>query len=409
MRSLCSFVTPLLTVSIAYTAEGRFYHTDADEVDREERLSSEYFNDINSYDYPYLWSRYFDVAQIGYRVSAGSLDLARFAFLETIKLGSSREPQVVDLHFLQQRDESLLEQNFFQELRLTLNTPMGPYFSLLADGGTFKKWADMGGALGFRQSENRYFEVFYWSVDHYYNSKVEFVENSRDPKYLRTVGAKTRWTLWGDSEVQATLEHDQPLVWYRGNQGYVYEYRKIKEHVKLRSPTWRASALYLSWERERKAEAKEWTSVGYRKSMDRFAETVELGLLREKDDKLTKFFVQSIFRHADYDYIEGSAQPERFSPDSTRQEWALAFTRNRPLSSFARWQWGLFYNRMRFDVDSEYELDRELKIQTAFELNFSDNAISFWNLTWDLDRLWDHRGVPFQPWGGGQASFLMTF
>lgn len=405
----CRLLSLLLVFYFSSSALARFYHTDADEVDREERLSSEYFNDINSYDYPYLWSRQFDAAQVGYSVSAGSLDLARFAFLETIKLSSSKEPQVVGIHFLQLRDESMLEQNFFQELRITATAPFGAYVSLLADGGTHKKWIDMGGAFGFRQSENRYLEFFYWSVDHYYNSKEEFEGNSRDPKYLRTVGAKTRWTFWGDSEVQASFEHDQPLTWYRVSHGYTYQNRKLREQVKITSPTWRDSALYLSWDRERKAEAKEWTALGYRKTMDRFAETVEFGLLREKDDRLTKFFIQSIYRNADYEYTEGTARPERRSPDSQRQEWAVAFTRNRPLSSFARWQWGLFYNRMRFDIEGEYELDREVKLQTAFEFNFSDNATSFWNLTWDLDRLWDHRGVPFQPWGGGQASFLMTF
>ena len=128
------------------TAYSRFYHLDADEVDREDLLKTAYYNDLYSYQYPLSWDSSFQDAQFAYRGWGGSLDINRSYVEEDIKLLSSKEPRPVELQFRQRREEGLLEPKFLQEIRFQLNSPWGFYVAPMVDAGTYKKWDDFGAA-----------------------------------------------------------------------------------------------------------------------------------------------------------------------------------------------------------------------------------------------------------------------
>ena len=406
--SLISFSFLLVShVFISSLAYGRFYHLDADEIDREDRLSSEYYNDIYSYQNPASWDLIFQQSQLAYRAWAGSLDINRSYLQEDIKLLTSKEAQPIVLQFHQHREEGLLEQDFSQELRLQFNSPWGFYIAPLADAGTFKKWDDLGAAFGFQLDSTRFIELYVWSVDHYYNTKEDHVgDHYNAPIY--TFGGVIDWTLFRSSRLTASAFRDTPLQWERPSRSYVYENSRTVFDIGLQSPRWETYQLWLKTYQEIKNEAKEWPTLKAKKSMARRVSAYSIGVQREKDRDTTQVYVTLFQRKADYENSNLKVPATEPATNSiVRKEWMLAATYNLPfLSNF--FQWGLFYNRVRRQ-STALELENEVKIQTAFELRISKNGYAFFNATWDIDKIVETGTNPLRPWGGGSLNFMIAF
>ena len=71
-------------------AEARFLTEDAEQIDPEELLSTETWNDRLSYRYPVYWDSLWDAADTAFRVNAGSLNVNRFDYAEDLKLSVGR-------------------------------------------------------------------------------------------------------------------------------------------------------------------------------------------------------------------------------------------------------------------------------------------------------------------------------
>ncbi len=397
---------PIIVISLLFLATpvlARFYHSDADEVDSEHRVSSEYYNDVFSYEYPSRWYEIFDEAQMAYRASAGSYNVSRFYYVEDIKLSSSKTPSAVDLHFKQKRDETLLEQDFIQELRIQANSPWLLNASLLGNSGTFKKWGDLGAALGLFKSQNQNAEIYYWSVDHYYNTKEE-LDSDRYAKSTQSLGGRWLWQ-WDSLQVEAFFEHDNPLVWERKSREYTYGYQKKQERIKLSCQVSEGLSLFADAYQERKEESKEWLSLSLKKQLQRRVHHYQVGVLVQHDMDHSQLLLHRIDRNADYRY-EGEENelkrgPERYEGSVQREEWAVSYTYDLYIDEHWRSLLGAFVNRVFVESADPYSV-YETKVQTAFEYRFSERASSLWNVTWDTDMLKQGK-----PWGGGNIQFLI--
>jgi hypothetical protein len=390
----------------ASTAFGRFYHLDADEIDHEEKLSIEYYNDIYSYQSPISWDKIFQNSQLSYRGWAGSLNIVRSYLQEDIKLLTSKNPEPIELQFRQYREEGLLTQYLSQELRMQFNTPWGFYIAPLADAGTFKKWDDFGLALGFQQDSTRKIEFYLWSVDYYYNSKEEN-EGDHFNKMPFTYGGDIKWVLF-KTNFTVSAFYDSPLRWERHSHSYIYENSRTLFDIGIQSPPWETYHLWTRIHYDIKKEVKEWSAVSAKKALSRSIAEYSIGLQRESNRHIAETSLTFFQRKANYENSNlKESVTESASNSLYRREWMLACTYNQPFfSNF--FQWGLFYNHARKDT-VDFEESNELKLQTAFELRISEHGYAFFNATWDIDQIVDSGIHPFRPWGGGSLNFMIAF
>lgn len=63
----------------------KFEPNDAEEVDRQEDISLEFYNDIISYRAPIHVQNKWDESPVGFRLNAGSLDAKEFSYLQESK------------------------------------------------------------------------------------------------------------------------------------------------------------------------------------------------------------------------------------------------------------------------------------------------------------------------------------
>lgn len=413
-------LVPLLSILMLMTvpAEARFLHEDASEIDREERLSSETYNDEISYRYPRRWQETWAQSTLGYRVSAGSYNVSRFMFLEDIKVTTDFE-RPVSFGFRQTRDEDMIEQRVESELRVSVNhAPMR--FAILGDGGTFKQYGDLGFALTFLPTEQFSIELQYWSVDHYYNSRKEFpidTYRQRPQSYVLHL----HWQLPGAMRLEYSLNLDLHTRWARLSQDYTYDYRRTIHEWAIRVGEQRGWSFNLEANFATKLEKKEYQlAVGnYYKSLDRRIYVVEANTVYSPTvDQDTTIGIMQIIRDAAYAYGQDAAVTaemivEPYSPTATRREMAYYATHYRPLAGATYIQYGLFINNVqRTEVGSDDRSDNEVKLQLAWDFQFDKYASVFLNTTWDLDQLqqdFPFKHTPFKPWGGGNIQFIAVF
>lgn len=391
-------------------AFARFYHLDANEVDREELLTSEYYNDIASYQNPIYWQTRFDEAQLAYRALGGSLDVSRSYVEEDIKLLSSTDLPPVELQFKQYRKEDLLEQTLLQEVRFQFNSPWGLYLAPMIDAVTFKKWNDFGAAFGFQNDMQHKIEVYAWTVDHYYNEKEEQSQD-RFEAPIYTYGTQAEWYFKRGSRIAFSAYRDTPLKWKRNSQGYIYGNSRTVYSVNLQSPKMDSHQAWIKVTQDIKNESKEWTAVPASKAMSRRVREYSIGVQKEKEDRRTEIFVSLFQRKADYENSSALKEPqtEIASPSINRQEYMIAGTYNHPFFSHF-FQWGLFYNHARIAKEGT-DLDKrdEFKLQTGFEMRVSNHGYAFLNGTWDLDRFAAHNYKLYRSWGGGSINVMIAF
>lgn len=408
----------ILLFAYARQCFARFDEDDPAQIDPEQRLSSEYYNDIVSYRFPMLWEDLWYSADNGYQVSAGSFNVNRFLYIEEIKLHAASD-RFVDFRFVHQRLEGLLTQEFSQEIRFS-STHFSPiHISLMGDGGTFKKWGDLGMALGWQPSSDKKAEIYYWSVDHFYNTKEEEPLNYYIKKPI-TYGLLVDWSFAGKIDrLYLKIEVDTPLKWQRIDKQYIYEVRQKVVAIKWLLPwneEWTQETGYrwaLKNESNRWFETKEdilsnQDHVAF-KAGSRKENHYQLGLQKRGDSEFVRFLMEYVDHQAEYDnwWVHERNRIESDSPDTLRREWMLSATRYFPYLG-ENLQLGLFYNRA-YIVDDKQVDKGELKLQTAIDFVMSEQWRLFLNVSWDLDQIYREFGKRFRPWGGGNLQIQALF
>ena len=398
----------------------RFNHLDADRIDQEELLGVEYYNDIISYEHPIHWERKWRHSDVGYRVSAGSFNDKRFYYKEDIKLASPSDKKVV-VSFNQERREDLLEESIYREAKLQFKQLLPLRLSVFGDGDSYKKWGDVGVGLGFEWAKNRYLEAYYWSVDHYYESK-EGIKSDLYLKASKTHGLRFFFDHLGPFSFEARYEKDSPLIWHRESRYYLYKYARSYWLASLNYDSKDIWEVTLGLKRDLKQEAKLWNvtkftdnreELSYSKDLDRDVKHYELSLLLhlgERED--LKFSIQKIVRAADYSYFRGSEVldyqiDEEQSYDTVRNEGMFYTTWNIPVDPDQRTQLGLHCNQVSIDNIQKPEESLEVKAQFAWEWVVSANGSVMLNSSWDIDQI--ARDVKDNPWGGGDIQLFLAF
>jgi hypothetical protein len=411
-------------------ASARFAHGDAERIDREEGLRSEAMLDKLSYRPTWRlrerWRRHL----VGYQTGAGSMDAAFFHHYEDIRIGTD-PMQEVAVGFERRRREDVLEVRADDELRIGWRPAAAAYqLALLGDGGTNKKWDDLGIALAAWPSPFRRLEAYAFSVDHYYADKE--VDNP-DDEYARrpwSAGWRGAWQTSGGAWLEGDVGYDAPTRWQRRSHGYTYDYARRRARLSTETPPlgggWTLSGRV---EAEDKYEQKSWyaTTVdeAATKTMRRYA--LELGLEGRhtaEPDRYQELGMLFVRRDASYRNVnlERAGVREQPSPTSRRRELLGFALQNQTVDEAHRhhFEWGLFASRVAverefaaFGFGAERAFDNfEVKFHTAWEYILGPQGSLVLGLNYNVDRIvadFPYTEHPFRPWNGGNLQFQAVF
>jgi len=384
----------ILYTFISEPSMARFLLNDADKVDNEEVAGVEYFHDEFSYRPPFWWKKHWRKHQNGIYANVGSLSKNRSIYFEKIKFNSGDE-HAATLKFRQNRRHdrfgNLSERNF----RLQANQFRPFLFSVLLDSDSEKKLGDGGIALSLEPRHNRLLEVYYWSVDHYYNAKRDIAKN-KYTKPTKTYGITYDWAYSRSLRLKHNSEIDTPLVWERLSEGYIYEYERKKHHTAIEYGTIDSGMFYrLSNYIEVKAESKNWLSGDAEtqrlKKLNRFVNITELqtnySLLNGSDFTNGIMFLgrKSFYDWFILDKIELEDYDEGESPDTRRAEQVIYSKYHYFSSPNSGMEYGFIGNNVKIVEDAETERSIETKFLIAWDYIFSNHASMLINVTVDLD------------------------
>jgi len=409
----------ILTLFYSSQVTARFQQSDEIEIDREERLSSENFNDEISYRAPFFWQRLWDSKSLGIQANGGSYNAKRFSYIEEIKLHSS-EDRFATFSYHQHRRQTMIVDLPDREMRVRFNSLRPFYISLMVDGDSYKANADFGAAISILPQTNRKLELYAWKVDHLYNDKTEELDSNMSEDNW-TYGLKYQWQFSNKFHARITGEQDTPLRWQR--QNYVYRYNQLKYKL-LFGYGDQYSGWYseFSWLDKTKTESKLW-NLGPQKEMNKKVAVYEwfinFAKLNRSDITLGALIIK---RDVDYEVsnpdanVSPEVDPSDPSPDAYRKELGHYLTyyhklKNHPNHGF---QYGYHANHVALTEESDTSYHAEWKFQFAWNYSFDPTSNIFLNTSWDLDEL--ARNYPYQseeqsfkPWGGGNIQFITVF
>lgn len=399
------------------SAFARFHEHDAQQIDSDANQNTETWNDKNSYRWPLSWRRQWDRSQSGMRVSAGSLNMTRFNYLQDIRIDPMPRAEV-SIAFEQHRDEDYVEAQESQEVRLGFRVIDAARILVLGDTSSLKEYGDLGFGVRLLESESHFTDFYYWSVDHYYNEKTH-EEGAYRSDTLRTWGIRSvRVAAPREFGWQMAGERDLPFTWYRPTTGaYIYERTKFSGRIDWRQDPLRS--WYLSEQIDRKSES--YTALPVATAglgLMRHANIIELGY-EYFDGAQTGWTiaVQSIARKSVWTKSGSDAAlknwTESIPPNSSmRKEWGVYGTQEFPIASRTVFVHGAYVNDPDITEDQSHWRELEIKYQTELLWNFARNSGFGLNATWDLDELirdYPYREQSFRPWGGGNIVAQITF
>jgi hypothetical protein len=439
---------PILAVLLyASPSQGRFRHVDALRIDPEDETNRETYNDRVSYQSPYSWTQKWQNRRVGYRASAGSLNNRRFLFFQDIKLQSSPD---VPWYFSYEQNQAddVVEQITYREIRLGRTVARGWRFDLLTDGDLYKEFGDLGVSLVSLLEDRKQVELYFWSVDHYYNQKKVEGENSYD-KTPVTLGAKGSFSVARTQTLSFRLEYDSPLNWNLASRGVKYDYQLSQASLGWMMPIGTEDAasqqdqpaLSATLNYQLKSETL-WPTSGHVREIltqTRISDREDLnswGRLARTSFDLDLHVhwptasltydggLWGIYRQAQITRPvfpdDGLSPTEDANRDTLGEEEYLFLRREEALYGSVSgpsiiqnvtWHQGFTanYSQITFTPDRD---GLELKYNLGFEFRANDQAKVYLNSTWDLDQLsqdFPYTKRPFRPWGGGSIQFLATF
>jgi hypothetical protein len=402
------FVVVITLMMLGDHVFARFHESDELEIDPDQNFNTETWNDKNSYMWPLSLQNMWNDTWAGYRGSAGSLSMTRFNYDEDIKL-QTNPLSPWSIRFLQERREDYVEQQSQRALILGRKLFSNVRLLLMSDGSTWKEYGDIGAGLRLFESATTYFDLHYWSVDHYYNSKKSD-EHSEHLKNPHTWAADLKWSL-GDWKILSHFEWDAPFTWQR--KTYDYDYKRTRSDTKLSH-----GEYYLKFDRDIKSESKtSRVNQATQKSLARHSYLAEIGNERTFNDGTTLILAfQWIERHTDFgkrgDETELAAWNENNGPPwSDRREWGLLSLREVHWLDDLDFSYGLFLNRVLIDEVETWNAF-EAKAQTGLIIHATEKGRFTVNATWDLDQIqrdFPYKEKSFRPWGGGALQGLIAF
>ena len=402
-------------------ATARFQDSDAERIDREDAMGTRTTLDEISYRFPLVYDDLWDAGDRGFRAYAGSFDARRFDYQEDIKLQTSPiEP--TGCGFSETRHEDLVDQRTERYFQLWAQPRhQALRVRLLADGGTYKEYGDLGAAIAVWNSRSEWVEFRYWSVDHYYNSKKSAPEDLR-PRSSMTSELLVNWT--GHSwQGRLVASDDSPLLWIRNSRGYTYEYARRLVEYSFKIELSSTISLALQARQEWKRESKVWNAAAasFAQSLNRSVATHEIAVQRRSSRTYDEFGLNISNRKANYTYStsQGSAAeqtPEPVGPRAVRHhEIGLRATRFTPLPFDQQsLQIGAFAEMVDQREDQQIWRRPESKAQLAWDYALSDKSHVLLTTTWDIACL--IRNVPYDgrdrhcwPWAGGALDLIAVF
>lgn len=358
------------------------------------------------------------------------MDAAFFHHYEDIRIGTD-PMQELAVGFERRRREDVLEQRAEDEVRIGWRPARGVYqLAVLGDGGTSKKWDDLGIALAAWPTAFQRLEAYAFSVDHYYADKeVDYP----DDEYARkpwSAGLRGVWQTSGGAWIEADISHDAPTRWQRRSRGYTYDYARRRTRLSVESPrlggAWTLSGRV---DAEEKYEQKHWPLTtrdeAATKTMRR--RVLELGLEGRhatRPDRYREAGLLVVSRDASYQniHLERSGVLEQPSPTSRRRELLGFAVQNQTVDEADRHhvEWGLFVARVAvqrefaaFGFGSERGFDHlEVKFHTAWEYTLGPQGSLVLGLNYNVDRIvtdFPYTEQGFRPWNGGNLQLQAVF
>ena len=214
-----------------------------------------------------------------------------------------------------------------------------------------------------------------------------------------------------------TAEVDTPLVWLRGSEGERYEY-EARSLVYDLGVDLSERLVKVHGRHGFLREALDDEELGAGRGVKRLTHELEVSVVEEDPSVTWETGAMYLRRLVDY-HLRGLAAemdqlPEVFhgSPQSYRTEVGLFSQRRTPIfNDRHHGVLGMFLNRM-FLHDYVRRDNFEVKLQTAWEYEITEQARTYFNITWDLDQVvedWLYNNRAGRPWGGGHVQFQMTF
>lgn len=433
---ICSLpFDPALLVALALAlyprgASARFRHGDAERIDREEGLRSEAMLDKLSYRQTWQMRERWRQHLVGYQTGAGSMDAAFFHHYEDIRIGTDPMRELA-VGFERRRREDVVEVRADDEARIGWRPARGIYqLAVLGDGGTSKKWDDLGIALAAWPSPFQRLEAYSFSVDHYYADKE--VDNP-DDEYARrpwSAGLRGAWQTSSGAWFEGDVGHDAPTRWQRRSYGYTYDYARRRARVSVATPRlgggWTLSGRV---EAEEKYEQKFWYATAGEEAATKTMRrrTLELGLEGHHaiaSDRYRELGLLVVGRDASYRNVnlERAGLMEQPSPTSRRRELLAFALQNQTVDEADRhrFEWGLFASRVTvqrefaaFGFGAERAFDNfEVKFHTAWEYILGPQGSILFGLNYNVDRIvkdFPYTEHPFRPWNGGNLQLQAVF
>ena len=414
---ICCVLGIIWGLLVATTGFSRFVPSDADQLDSDVLVGTEYYNDILSYRYPVVWQRRWQKSRVGYQVNTGSVDKKRLLYMDDLRLDPfSKDP--VSLYVVQQRRENIDETELRRDVGLVFQGD-GQRWILLGDGEMAKEFGDLGVAWSWHEEGRDLLRLTFWSVDHYYNEKVTEAGGKRTRSTYSAI-IEGRVPLTSEFEAAFFLEIDHPLRWVRPFKGHTYEYERREANLRVQPKDGEGFYGDLRGVHKEEAFQPDQSPVGQAqatKSMNRQVFEGELGHVLRDEGKvyhLALFGAGRDFQSRGLSPVSREPGDEQLVLDrevlrtevgaygSVWQAWEG--------DESIHWQWGMIVNAVDLTNDGRL-LTTEIKTQLSYSFAINQGTHVFVNTTWDIDELWrnfPYNKLPFKPWGGGNIQFQMV-
>lgn len=407
MQNATIYGIGLALVLLSKDGEARWNHHNADTLDRVTGLGVEYYNDILSYRDPSIWEANWSATRVGFRSAAGSLNKKEFLYQQSLKLRTS-EDDPWQLAFTSDRSEEPRSVRSDSALELSYGAQQKSWrFGILADGSTEKAFADLGMKLDYEPVAGSRWQLIGWSVDTFYNEKKLQREDyrTRHPWSWELLVSQS----WSRSTLRLQHKQDQPVDWYlvSKDQRYAYQWQLTDLYWQYNHSEIKEIFVQLTQVQER--ESLEALSRPILQGYQDIRSTVEVGQRIQQGQESISYALWGLWE---------TTQKQQVLDESVlddpmgRHEAALLWNWSRPFwEGLHQQHWGLTINQVNVD-EEKYEHSTEVKLNWGPDFVLGQHGRMRLTSTWDLDQL--ARDFPFtrhgfHPWGGGQASFLMTF
>ncbi|MEY4631995.1 MAG: hypothetical protein RIQ81_2115 [Pseudomonadota bacterium] len=379
-------------------------------------LAGESLNDAASYDFPEHWRDWWDLGGTSARISAGSLNAREFLYSEDLRFEATSNDSQVSLFF----DRGLRQNHWLKSsgTELNLNITPGnsgvPSFSVLMDSDAIKKNADLGLAIGWRQSLVDYSEFFFWSIDHYYNTKETsaarwikkpFAWGYRFSK-PRPESSETPWLQQAQIEIQPKAVYDNPdagTVCTTSRRSLTLR-GKITTHI-----LWNVA----NFNTEKNVTSK--SSAGTATHTKRDSASAAVTWISSPAQSGAGGEYDSVRIEILVDKLERESQ----AASGLRREAIVSARRHLEAGETGQWFFGIIASRGQQSIGiaeaDGAQVIEQAKLQTGFEYQIGRNTKagrpkgSFRTLAnWDLDHLvqdFPYSKRRFRPWDGGLLQF----